>query len=451
MRIVCVGGGPAGLYFAISAKRRDAGHEITIIDRDPPGATYGWGVVYWDNLLDVLFRNDPDSAREIRGASTLWQEQDISLGSERAAHFAGYGFSVQRAALLDILTRRAEELGVRVEHDREVADLTDLADLGCLGGLGAHADADLVIAADGANSQVRSMFADRFGTRVDTGGNRYIWLGTPRRFERFTFAFEPTPAGWVWFHAYPSGAEVSTCIVECAPRTWDALGLGTDDGEGLRLLGKIFAGPLAGEGLIDQLRRPARWQRFGQVSNRSWYWDNMVLLGDAAHTTHFTLGSGTALAMMDGVMLAQMLYEHGEVPVALAEFDRAGRAALAPLQARARTSMAWFERIDGQLDRARPATGGDPDPVAFAYAMATRQGDQPPWRYQAHRAMQVGAVRRLRREVDSSVRWYLARRRGEPARPAGRPAPAGTPTPAGPAGRALAGAGSGSAAHRSRG
>ncbi|WP_242423522.1 FAD-dependent oxidoreductase, partial [Frankia sp. EI5c] len=223
MRIVCVGGGPAGLYLAISAKRRDAGHEITIIERDPPGSTYGWGVVYWDNLLDVLYRNDPESAREIRAASTLWQEQDVSLGPGRVAHFAGYGFSVQRATLLDILSRRAIELGVRIDHGREIADLADLSGLGGPG-TGAHADADLVVAADGANSQLRAMFGDRFGTHTDVGANQYIWLGTRKRFDRFMFAFERTPAGWVWFHAYPSGPNISTCIVECAPGTWERLG-----------------------------------------------------------------------------------------------------------------------------------------------------------------------------------------------------------------------------------
>ncbi len=435
MRIVCVGGGPAGLYFAISAMRRDAGHEITVIDRDSPAATYGWGVVYWDNLLDVLFRNDADSAREIRAASALWQEQRISLGPGRVAHFAGYGFSVQRSALLEILTRRAVELGVHVEHRREIADLTDLADLGALGGVGtpSRPDADLVVAADGANSQLRTMFDGQFGTRTDLGANQYIWLGTPRRFDNFTFAFERTPAGWVWFHAYPSSADISTCIVECAPGTWERLGFATADaGEVRRRLSEIFAGPLGGQGLIDHPGRPARWQRFAQISNRSWYAGNTVLLGDAAHTTHFTLGSGTALAMLDGVMLAQMLYEHDDVPGALAQFDRDGHAALAPLQARARTSMAWFERVDALLDR-MPAGAGGPDPVEFAYAMAVRQSDQPPWRYQIHRAMQLPVVRRAQRALDTGLRWYLARRRGEPVLPA-RPLPADATRPAAPAG-----------------
>lgn len=403
MRIVCVGGGPAGFYFAISAKRRHAGHEITVVERDPPGATYGWGVVYWDNLLDVFFRNDPDSARAIRAASTLWQDQRISLGGPEAAYLSGYGFSMQRAALLDILARRARDLGVTVEYRQEVDDLTP------------YADADLIVASDGANSRVRGLSGPDFGTSVTTGENPYIWLGTDKSFDSFTFAFEPTSAGWIWFHAYPSGSAVSTCIVECTHRTWAGLGFDqADDETTLRQLEKIFAGPLDGHPLISQCRgRTARWQQFAEVSNRRWYHDNVVLIGDAAHTTHFTLGSGTALAIVDAVMLAQIMYEHGDdLPAALRTFDERGRVALRPLQAAARTSMAWFEQADHYLDR---------DPVSFAYAMAGRHGEQPPWRYQMHRATQVPAIRGAMRGVNSGARWCLARRRGEPVARASSP------------------------------
>ncbi|WP_462187173.1 MULTISPECIES: FAD-dependent monooxygenase [unclassified Frankia] len=396
MRIVCVGGGPAGLYFAISAKRRDASQEITILERDPPGATYGWGVVYWDNLLDVLFRNDPGSARALRAASTLWQEQRISLGGSRAAYLTGYGFSLQRAALLEILARRATDLGVEVEYRHEVDDLRP------------YADADLVVASDGANSRVRQMAQDDFGTKVEIGGNPYIWLGTDKRFDSFTFAFERTSAGWIWFHAYPSSAGISTCIVECSQRTWKGLGLDRLSAEDApRMLEKIFSGPLDGHPLISQCRgRAARWLRFADVTNRSWYHDNVVLIGDAAHTTHFAFGSGTALAIVDAVALAQSMYDSGgDLPAALRDFDRRGRAALGPLQAAARMSMAWFERVDPYLDQ---------DPVSFAYSMASRQGEQPPWRYPVHRASQHPAVRRALRGLNSSARWGLARGRGEP-------------------------------------
>ncbi|MER7452653.1 FAD-dependent monooxygenase [Nocardia beijingensis] len=395
MKIVCVGGGPAGLYFAISMKRRDPAHEITVIDRDPPGSTYGWGVVYWDNLLDILYRNDPDSAQAMRAESVLWREQAIRIRDDQTAYFGGYGFSMGRAALLDILSRRARDLNVDVQHGREVDDVSGFDDI------------DLVVASDGANSRIRQLDEHRFGTSVALGANRYIWLGTDKVFSRFTFAFEETSAGWIWFHAYPSVAEkISTCIVECQPRTWHGLGFDSlDNLENLRVLENIFRRPLGGHSLISKTRGEfARWSRFPEVTNKTWYHDNVVLLGDAAHTTHFTIGSGTSLAIVDAVVLAQNLYEHSEVADALEHYDAQRRAAMRPIQAAARASMAWFEHADRYLDRGA---------VRFAYAMATRHGLQMPWRYQLHLLTQVPAVRGIRRGIDSGQRWWRAARRGE--------------------------------------
>jgi 2-polyprenyl-6-methoxyphenol hydroxylase-like FAD-dependent oxidoreductase len=395
MKIVCVGGGPAGLYFAISAKVRDAGHDITVIERDPAGATYGWGVVYWDDLLDMLFRNDRDSALAVSDASVLWQQQRVILRSEQTAHLPGYGFSVGRAALLDILATRATDLGVNVEYCHEFTDVSTFA------------DADLVVAADGANSRVRQRHIADFGAQIDIGGNPYIWLGTDKVFDSFAFAFEQTSAGWIWFHAYPSSAGISTCIVECAPQTWQALGFDSLSGEdSVRLLEKIFEHALDGHALISQSRgEPARWSRFTQVTNKTWCHDNVVLIGDAAHTTHFTLGSGTRLAMIDAIVLAQSLYDHENLSFALQDYDRRGRAALRPIQAAARTSMAWFERADRYLDQ---------DAVTFTYSMSGRHGAQPPWAYQMHLATQIPALRTALRGFHSVRRRFLARRRGEP-------------------------------------
>jgi anthraniloyl-CoA monooxygenase len=399
MRIVCIGGGPAGLYFAISAKLRDAGHDITVIERDPPGATYGWGVGYWDDLLDMLFRNDPDSARALRAESVLWQDQRIIVRSEQTGYLSGYGFSIGRATLLDILGERATELGIDLQYRREVA-----------GAIPEMADADLVVVCDGANSRIRQTHAEEFGARIDIGSNPYIWLGTDKVFDSFVFAFEHTAAGWIWFYAYPSSATFSTCVVECTEQTWRGLGFDSLSNEdSAALLEKIFERAIDGHALISQSRgEPAWWQRFTQVTNKTWCHGNLVLMGDAAHTTHFTLGSGTRLAMIDAVMLAQSLYDH-ELPAALESYDRRGRAALRPIQAEARTSMAWFERTDRNMER---------DAVAVAYAMACRQGGQPPWRYQMHLATQMPAVRAALRGAGAARRWYRARRRGEaPALP----------------------------------
>jgi 2-polyprenyl-6-methoxyphenol hydroxylase-like FAD-dependent oxidoreductase len=404
MRIHCVGGGPAGLYLAISAKRRDPAYEITVIDRDPPEATYGWGVVYWDNLLDMMFRNDMESARRIRRASHLWQEQEIRVEG-RSAYLPGYGYSIQRRVLLEILAGRARELGV-VIRDRYRFDPGVAADRAEL------READLVIAADGAHSLMRSADQRAFGTRTALGANRYIWLGTGKVFSKFTFAFRNTPEGRLWFHAYPSGARISTCIVECTEQTWRAHGFDwRDHADGIALLGKIFEADLDGAELISQAHtRPAQWLQFTEVSNKTWVHDNLVLLGDAAHTTHFTIGSGTRLAMVDAVALAHCLYTEPDTPGALREYDTRRRAELRPTQASARASQAWFEHIDPYLDQ---------DASGFAYSMSSRQGEQPPWRYRKHQAAQLPMLRAGRRRYDTVARWYAAARRGEP-----RPTPA---------------------------
>ncbi|MEU0035066.1 FAD-dependent monooxygenase [Streptomyces sp. NPDC006333] len=410
MKIVCVGGGPAGLYFAISAKLRDAGHEITVLERDPPAATYGWGVVYWNDLLDILHHNDPESARQIGARSVLWQGQEVCLHGARhdgSAYFGGYGYSMGRAALLEVLTRRASSLGVDVQCGRQATDPTHLP------------EADLVVAADGANSRIRQSRSAHFAPRVEVGRNPYIWLGTDKEFDTFVFCFEQTSAGWIWFHAYPSVKGISTCIVECSPQTWQGLGLDSLGAEeSMPLLEGIFRRALDGHSLISKSRgEPASWQRFAHVSNRTWVQDDTVLMGDAAHTTHFTLGSGTRLAMIDAIVLAHSLAQYPDKAVALREYDQHRRTELHSVQAGARSSMAWFEQLDDYLDR---------DPVSFAYAMAVRQGNQTPWRYQVHLATQMAAIRRARRAYDTGRRWYLTRRRGEAPLPAlGRGRPAG--------------------------
>ena len=393
MKIVCSGGGPAGLYFAISAKRRDAGHDITVLERDPVGATYGWGIVYWDNLLDMLYRNDMDSARHIRVASRLFHEQEIRVG-DRVAYLPGYGYSITRARLLEILTARARALGVDVRHDHPVADET--------------LDADIVVAADGAGSGLRRAQEHHFGTRRGFGRNRYIWLGTTKLFDRFTFAFERTSAGWMWIHGYPSSADTSTCIVECTAETWQGNGFDTRNTEDtLRLLEKIFAGHLQGHALISDSRgEAARWLGFRQITNEVWYHDNLVLLGDAAHTTHFTIGSGTRLAMIDAASLAQALFENPDPRAALAHYDQRRRAALRTSQASARTSMAWFENVENYLEQ---------DVTAFAYSLSSRLGQEPPWRYQKYLATQIPVARGARRHYDNATRWYRACKRGEHA------------------------------------
>jgi anthraniloyl-CoA monooxygenase len=396
MKIVCIGGGPGGLYFAISAKRRDAGHDITVIERDPPGATYGWGFVYRDNLLDTLYHHDCESATKLRAASVLWQEQEIRMGDDDTAYRSGYGYGLRRATLLEILGRRATELGVAVQYRQDVEDPAEFA------------DADVIVAADGANSRVRQLHAEHFGTTVDTGANPYIWLGTDKEFDRFVFDFQETPAGWVWCYAYPSSPGIGTFVVECQQQTWEGLGLDTlGDEDGVRMLEKIFSRTLDGHSLISRSRgQPARWLHFTQVRNKRWVHDNVVLVGDAAHTTHFTLGSGTRQAMIDAIALAQSLHQHDDsVGAALRAYERGRQPRMRRAQAEARTSMAWYERLDRYTDR---------NAVELAVAMSNRHGALRPWKYQLHLATQVMPFRMARRWYNSARRFYRARRRGEP-------------------------------------
>jgi anthraniloyl-CoA monooxygenase len=397
VRIACVGGGPAGLYFALLTKRRNPAYDVSVVERNPAGSTYGWGVVFWDDLLDLLYREDDVSARAVEQAAHLWEGQQVRLPGGRVAHLGGYGFSVGRTRLLDVLTTRAAELGVELRYEHEIREPAGLA-------------ADLVVAADGANSGLRDRHQDDFGTTVRVGGNKYIWLGTPKVFDAFTFAFERTPAGWIWFHAYPFGGGLSTLIVECSPQTWAALGfdeLGADDGTAL--LEKIFADHLDGHGLVDRspgLIVPSRWVTFRQITNASWCSGDVVLMGDAAHTTHFSVGAGTRLAIQDAAELAGQLTTHGpDLGTAVDAYDTRRRRALRPRQAAAQESMGWFEHID---------VPADVDVVDFAYALWTRRGHYPAWRYQLHRASQFDGVRRIRRDVSAARRAIRARRRQHP-------------------------------------
>jgi len=330
VRVACVGGGPAGLYFALLLKLRDPGHDITVFERSATVPADGFGVVFDSGLLETLYAADAESARQIDKAAFRWVGQAIDVDGSRALH-GGSGYSISRQRLLEILAERAHGLGVRIEFGREVVVPSQLP------------DADLVVACDGVNSRARNE-SGRFGTSIHVGSNKYLWLATGRVFESFTFPFVHTDGGWIWAHAYGYDAKSSTFIVECSPETWEALGFGAMQArDSIPVLEKIFANHLRGHGLAS--RASDRWLNFRTVVNQCWYDGRTVLAGDAAHTTHFTIGSGTKLAIEDAVALARSLQEHAAIEPALGSYEKRRQFDLFRAQSDARFSALWFENI----------------------------------------------------------------------------------------------------------
>ncbi|HEX8214016.1 MAG TPA: FAD-dependent monooxygenase, partial [Allosphingosinicella sp.] len=286
MRIACLGGGPAGLYFAISMKLRDPAHEVELFERNRPDDTFGWGVVFSDQTVENLMANDPVSGATIRDEFAHWDDIDVHIRGE-TIRSSGHGFiGIGRKRLLNILQERARELGVTLHFEHEAS--ADLADWSAY---------DLLIAADGANSRIRTAHEKEFGVDIQVRKNRFFWFGTHKVFDAFTFAFEETDAGWIWAHAYRFDDDLSTFIVEMAPDTWAALGFDRmEQPEAIALCENIFARYLDGNALMSNaahLKGPEAWLNFRRIICARWNYENLVLLGDAAHTAHFSIGSGT--------------------------------------------------------------------------------------------------------------------------------------------------------------
>jgi 2-polyprenyl-6-methoxyphenol hydroxylase-like FAD-dependent oxidoreductase len=324
------------LYFAILMKQFDATADVAVLERRSPGHAGGWGVVFWDDLLSDLRDTDPVTAQRITETMFRWTGQVLDLEGERVDHEGG-GYGIARASVLDILAERATSLGVDVRFDTDVTDPSELGDV------------DIVVACDGVNSILRDSRGDQFGTRILTGTNKYVWLGTSKVFDKFTFGISKTDAGWIWFHAYAFDEVTSTCIIECTEETWRGLGLDKGSAcESLRTLEQIFADQLKGESLMSSPGREDAtlgWLNFRTVTNERWYAGNTVLMGDAAHTTHFSIGSGMRLAIQDAIALARALQCEQSVAAAYAAYDSERRAAMVQPQTEARFSQQWFEHV----------------------------------------------------------------------------------------------------------
>ena len=355
-RIAISGGGPAGLYAGISLKLRRPEFEIVVIERNRPDDTFGWGVVLSEETLENLAENDAKSAEAIHADFAYWDDIAVVRGEDRIVS-TGHGFcGIGRQCLLTLLQQRAAELGIELRFETEVDHVAALM-----------RDYDLVIAADGLNSRARDAFADSFEPEIDLRANKFVWLGTNQKFDdAFTFIFEETAHGWVWAHAYQFDSETATFIVECSEETWEAFGFGEMSGErSIATCKRIFERHLGGHSLISNAGhlRGSGWINFPRVLCSKWHHENLVLLGDAAATAHFSIGSGTKLAMESAIALADKLQTHADLDTAFSKYEEERRVEVLKLQSAARNSCEWFEEVERYLKL---------EPMQFAYSLLTR-------------------------------------------------------------------------------
>ncbi len=352
MRIVSVGAGPASLYFGLLMKKAYPASDITLLERNRPDDTFGWGVVFSEETLSTFEREDPESMARIRERFRFWGEIETHVRGS-VVRSTGHGFSgLSRKTLLSILHDRCREVGVKLEFEREVTDIDALVK-----------SADLVLGADGVNSAVRARFADHFKPSLDWRRCKFCWLGTDKTLEAFTFLFEESPHGLFQVHAYPFEEGRSTFIVECREETWKKAGLDrATEAETVTFCEALFARHLGGHKL---LANRSEWRTFPTITNERWHHENVVLLGDAAHTAHFSIGSGTKLAMEDAIALVDTFRRKGtaDVRAVLAAYQEERRVDVIRLQRAAQTSLEWFENAARYIDQ---------PPVAFNFNLMTR-------------------------------------------------------------------------------
>ncbi len=353
MRVAVVGGGPAGLYFAGLMKRDHPGHDIHVYERNPEGATWGFGVVFSDRALGFLRAGDEDLFEALRPNMETWPDLTLVHRDQRIV-IDGNGFSaIGRLDLLTLLQDRARARGVELHFGREIASLDDVS------------DADLIVAADGANSMLRDGAKDTFRTAIDLRPNRFIWYGTAKPFGSLTLTFRSNGDGVFCAHHYRYAPHMSTFLVEADAATYDKAGFGgMSAGESARYCEGVFAPDLDGHALVSN---KSHWRNFPAVWNENWHAGNMVLLGDALRTAHFSIGSGTRLAMEDAIALNKAFAEAGggNISAAFARFEQLRRPPSEAIRAAAEVSARWYEGMADLMSLA---------PYDFAYSYMMRTG-----------------------------------------------------------------------------
>ncbi len=330
MKINIIGGGPAGLYFAILMKKADASHQIKIYERNGPDDTFGWGVVFSGKTLANLRAADHESHVAITKQFEAWDNVDVVHRDEKISIHGNSFSGIARIQLLKILQQRADDLGVELAFRQEVIDYESL-----------RSDCDLFVAADGVNSGVRNHYAGEFEPTTDVRSHRYIWYGTHQLFHGLTLTFRESEDGVFAAHSYKFNKTTSTFIVECESKTTSKARFDEKSDEETRnYVAEVFAQDLGGHQLLSN---NSRWINFVLVKNKNWHFANVILLGDALHTAHFSIGSGTKLAMEDSIALAESFQDHGAVNEALTEFTFRRRPVIEDYQAAAFESMLWFE------------------------------------------------------------------------------------------------------------
>ncbi|OLE34426.1 MAG: hypothetical protein AUG45_04555 [Ktedonobacter sp. 13_1_20CM_3_54_15] len=351
MKIIILGAGPAGLYAGLLIKKASPSHDITIIERNAADVTYGWGVVFSDRTLASFQRADYRSYEQITNRFVIWDAIDVHY-REAIIRCGGHVIaSIARKDLLNILQRRCKEVGINLVFKQEIHDLADLGSY------------DLLIAADGVNSIVRKIYANHFKSRVEAGKARYIWLGAQKVLDAFTFIFRENEHGLFQVHAYPSSGTTSTFIVECDEATWLNAGLDSaNEEQSLAYCHQLFAKDLGGAPLLSN---NSRWINFPTLKTESWHYQNIVLLGDAVHTAHFSIGSGTKLAMEDAIALATALERQPNLEDALNEYELERKPVVEIFQKAAQVSQEYFETIKRYLGL---------EPMQFTFQLLTRSG-----------------------------------------------------------------------------